>query len=156
MLLSDGYLDLDYYSRLFWPGHNDYRNMEFLGTRYPPDPSIAASSSNQAGSSSAIPWDLYPPLGHHTLHGEVPVALHFNGGSKHLVDEWWGRLWWASDRERFRNIIRRRMDEGKVRFVTDEGYREESVRDLCPLLDIWQWDAPLDSPQGAQMVVRSM
>ena len=40
------------------------------------------------------------------------------------------------------------MDRGTVRIVTDDGFREESVRELCPVLRIWEWDEEkaLDQP----------
>ena len=147
ILLSERKIKLDYYNRLFWPAHDDFHNFHFIGTHYPPDPSIEEDAHHHDGEE-IIPWDLYPPLGHHGITGQVPIAIHFNGGAKEHLEEWWGKLWWASERDRFRPLVRRRMDRGTVRIVTDDGFREESVRELCPVLRIWEWDEEkaLDQP----------
>ncbi|ORX40008.1 hypothetical protein BD324DRAFT_615920 [Kockovaella imperatae] len=134
--LADRKVKLDYYNRLFWPAHDDFHNMQFLGTRYPPDPSIFYDMVDDEGSE-ILPWSLYPPLGHHSLTGQIPIAIHFNGGSKEHLEYWWGKLWWSSDKSRFKPVVRRRMDQGKIRFVTETGYRQESIRSLCPELEIW-------------------
>ena len=116
--------------------------MRFLGTRYPPDPSVVKDHDTTATGpgESVIPWDLYPPLAHHSMNGQVPAVLHFNGGSKELMEQWWGKLWWTSDRERFKGIVQERMRAGRVRIAVPGGYRTEKVQDLCPNLDVWKWE----------------
>ncbi|ORX41216.1 hypothetical protein BD324DRAFT_613666 [Kockovaella imperatae] len=140
-------LSVDYHSRLFWPGFQDFQNIRFMGTHYPPDPSTAASYSDPE-ASDYIPWDLYPMLAHHRKTGEVPVALHFNGPIKELINEWWGQLWWSSQRDRFLPIIHQRMSQGKVLIAIPEGYREMPVQELCPHMDIWQWQSSHQTTDG--------
>ena len=141
--LADGKISVDYYSRLFWSAWADLANGAFIGTRYPPDPSVYPESTRE---SEVIPWELYPPLGHHTLLGQVPVAIHLNGPDKSEIDAWWGRLWWQVDGphgERFRSIVRDRMERGVVRIAQDgeEGYEIRTMRELCPTLEIWDLSA---------------
>ena len=138
--MADGKLHADHYSRLFWAAHDDYENMKYLGTRYPPDPSFDPEGS-KGWQRDTVPWELYPPLGHHALVGQVPGVIHFNGGSKPLLEEWWGSIWWQqADRRRFTGLIRERMEDGYLTLNTKEGYERLSVKDVCPMLDVWNVD----------------
>jgi len=62
----------------------------------------------------------------------VPVAVHFNGPDKVLIDEWWGKLWWnqlQAEDGRFRDTVSSRMRGAMVRFV---GAESKQWKDLCP------------------------
>ncbi|ORX40244.1 hypothetical protein BD324DRAFT_679274 [Kockovaella imperatae] len=140
VLLSQGKIRLDYWSRLFWAADEDLDQVKFVNTRYPPDPTTS--------DDLVTPWALYPSLLHHTKTGEVPVAVHLNGPKKKRsrLEQWWGYHWWNSGRERFRNIVSERLGRGSVRIVKREGFKTISVRELCPMLDVWDWHPklPLD------------
>ena len=131
MLLGDGYLRVDPYFRLFWASAYDTNNVEFINTRYPPDP-------NHPKLDNTTPWELYPALVHHKRTGEVPVAVHFNDYyHKEMLDDWWGRHWWSSGRKRFKGIVKDRMERGMIKFATEDGITQESVKSICPNLAIW-------------------
>ena len=136
VLLGRHALRLDYWSRLFWAADEDLPNLHFMNTRYPPDPTTY--------DDSTTPWDLYPALAHHSKTGEVPVAVHLNGPKKQRsrLEKYWGRHWWNSDRGRFRDIVKTRMERGKVRIAYKDGWRTVGVREICPMLDVWEWEAP--------------
>ena len=133
--VAEGKVKIDYYSRLFWLAYEDADNVRFQNTRNHPDSTLHAVDDH---GNDITPWDQYPPLGHHIPTGEVPAALHCNGPIKDVMDGWWGKSWWNSKSEKFRPLVRSRMDDAKVRFVEGQEYREESMRRLCPMLDIWE------------------
>ena len=72
------------------------------------------------------------------MTGEVPVAVDLYSKPKEIMDDNWGKSWWNSEWHRFRPVIRDQMQSGKVRFVTDSGFREQSIRKLCPMLEVWK------------------
>jgi hypothetical protein len=122
--LASRRLSLDYRSRLFWAtaSADPTTTAHFLNTPYHID--------------AAIPHELYPPLLHQAQTGEVPVAIHFNDHThKDLMDEWWGKLWWNNEDDRFKNIVSGRMEGAAVKFAGD-GWK--SWREVCPkdMIDI--------------------
>ena len=62
--------------------------------------------------------------------------LHFNGNTKPKCGTLWGKLWWQQ-KGRFEPVVRRRVERSKVTFVTGEGYKELSMREVCPMLGAW-------------------
>ncbi|ORX41232.1 hypothetical protein BD324DRAFT_51558 [Kockovaella imperatae] len=149
MLLGDGYLKVDPYFRLFWASATDTENVQFMNTIHPPGPSYPTFDNT-------TPFELYPTLVHHTVTGEVPVAVHLNDyWHKHYIEEWYGRLWWTSERKRFWPIVRERMEKGTIKFATEEGITEESARSVCPNLPIWKKEIPIHSKRSFGCRVRS-
>jgi len=113
-------ISVDYRSRLVWAtAYSDpVGNGQFVNTPYHID--------------SLVPHELYPPLVYNGVTGEVPVAVHFNGPDKVLIDEWWGKLWWnqlQAEDGRFRDTVSSRMRGAMVRFV---GAESKQWKDLCP------------------------
>ena len=76
-----------------------------------------------------IPHKLYPPVMHLEYTGGVPVAIHFNGLGKPLMDNWWGRLWWQGGRERFTDLVAHRVEGAVVRLA---GGGSIEWGNLCP------------------------
>jgi len=117
--LASRRISVDYRSRLFWPTYLANGYAHFINTPYHID--------------DVIPHELYPPLLHHSQTGEVPVAIHFNGPDKPLIEEWWGKLWWQNLQDgddRFRDIVASRVKGAEVR-LSEGGHKK--WRDLCPM-----------------------
>lgn len=130
ILLAQGKLVVDPRFRLFWANAFDVSSMMWINTPYPPD----------GVSDTATPWQLYPPLAHHQLTGEIPVVVHLNDHAhKAMLEEWWGKHWFSSPRKRFKDRVHRRAYNATLRFVEANGVlREERLKDLCGShLDIW-------------------
>ncbi|ORX35899.1 hypothetical protein BD324DRAFT_629447 [Kockovaella imperatae] len=128
--VADRKVDLDFTARLFWPAGDDSANFMFMNT---------PQSVQDDADPGITPWELYPPLGWHTLFGHPPVGIHFAGDVKDRKKEWWNKLWWASHK-RFRRIVRERMDRGQVEFVEEDGYSRKTIQEVCPKLEVWDWD----------------
>ena len=62
--------------------------------------------------------------------------LHFNGNAKPKAGVFWGRLWWQQG-GRFGAVVTRKVEKSKMIFVTDDGYKELSMREVCPMLRFW-------------------
>jgi hypothetical protein len=107
----------------------DVTSMAWMNTPYPPDNIY----------DDVIPWNLFPPLAHHKLTGEIPVVVHLNDDlHKSLLEEWWGEPWFSSPRQQFRDVVRRRVQNSTLRFEEEGGFRTEALRSVCgEYLDIW-------------------
>ena len=108
----------DYRSRLFWStALTDLNRIpHFINTPYHID--------------DLIPHELYPSLLHIAPTGEIPVLIHMNGLGKHLIEEWWGTLWWNKlQDEKFSAIVASRVKGSVVRFA---GGEFKPWRDICP------------------------
>ncbi|KAJ7464612.1 hypothetical protein FB451DRAFT_1264028 [Mycena latifolia] len=116
--LHQGRITLDYWSRLFWVNANNVDSGKIVNTRYPVS----------AVKDDTIPYHLLPPMLYHSQTGEHPVAIHFNDHlHKHLMDEWWGRLWWTQPS--FKSVWEKRLMSGTAQFA----HNGSMVRweDLC-------------------------
>lgn len=60
------------------------------------------------------------------ITGHLPTVLHFNGGEKRLLKEWWGKMWWVTggegeneEREATREWVKEKVRRGGVRVAGD-------------------------------------
>jgi len=108
-------ISLDYHSHIVWT------------TGY--DPGAAHFINTPNYIDAVIPHELYPPVFHLEYTGGIPVAIHFNGPGKPLMDKWWGRLWWQGGRERFANVVASRVEGAVVRLA---GGGSIEWQNICP------------------------
>ncbi|RSH80174.1 hypothetical protein EHS25_007279 [Saitozyma podzolica] len=130
IFLAQGKIVVDPRFRLFWANSFDVPSMMWINTPYPPD----------GASDTITPWQLYPPLAHHKLTGEIPVVVHLNDhANKAKLEEWWGTPWFGNPGRRFKHYVHGRAYNATLRFVEVDGaVREERLKDLCEShLDIW-------------------
>ncbi|KAJ7698957.1 hypothetical protein B0H17DRAFT_1049809 [Mycena rosella] len=116
--LHQGRITVDYWSRLFWVTASNVDSGTIVNTRHPVS----------AAKDDTIPYHLLPPMLYHSRTGEYPVALHFNDHvHKHLLDEWWGRLWWT--KPGFKSVWEKHLESGTAQFA----HNGSMVRweDLC-------------------------
>jgi hypothetical protein len=111
--------------RMFWSSAFDTSSVVWMNTPYRPD--------------DIPPWKLYPPLAHHTLTGEVPVVVHLNDvPSKHLLEDWWGKVWFSNPLPQFQDIVRNRVRDATLRVATASEVREIPLEKVCrDHLDYW-------------------
>jgi hypothetical protein len=115
--------------RMFWSSAFDTSSVVWMNTPYRPDDI----------PDRITPWKLYPPLAHHTLTGEVPVVVHLNDvPSKHLLEDWWGKVWFSNPLPQFQDIVRNRVRDATLRVATASEVREIPLEKVCrDHLDYW-------------------
>jgi hypothetical protein len=128
-VLSHGRLVVDPRSRMFWSSAFDTSSVVWMNTPYRPD----------AIPDRTTPWELYPPLAHHRLTGEIPVLVHLNDKpAKYLLEDWWGEAWFSNPLPQFQAIVRGRVRDATLRVAAANGMLDIPLEQVCrDHLDYW-------------------
>lgn len=118
-------MTLDYRLQLIWSNNADTTSGLPIAVTSHPDGVHYADD--------VTPWHLYPTLVRHQITGEVPVAVHFNAFyEKFRMEETWHKTWYAGTRERFRGLIRERLEGAELRiFSPQTGMRAIPFDSIC-------------------------
>ncbi|KAL7410116.1 hypothetical protein BDY24DRAFT_372130 [Mrakia frigida] len=108
----------DFESELFQTMTFSQRDVEFMraSTGLPSHPSFSSALSSPPSER----------LMFNRISGTLPIAVHFNGGEKKLLGEWWGRMWWVTggegereERKAVREWVKRKVRKGGVTVARD-------------------------------------
>ncbi|KAL7412095.1 hypothetical protein BDY24DRAFT_416644 [Mrakia frigida] len=114
---GESWLRPDFESELFQTMTYSKADVEFMrastGLASHPDSSSLSSASKER-------------LVFNRISGNLPSVLHFNGGEKSLLKEWWGKMWWVTggegereEREVVREWVKRKVRKGGVTVAKD-------------------------------------